>query len=278
MIPQISIVFMGISALICIGLPITLFIIWRRKYGLQLVPVFVGIAAFILFKYILEHALHNFVLRPNEDGSFELIKNNPWLFVLYAIVVTGVFMESARFISFYLMKSRYRGVGTGLSYGIGHAGVESVLVIGVTMTGMVLYSLMINGGDLSVIDDTPEALEQIRIISNEFPGDFLISGLERILSMTVSLSLSIVMICAVTLKGKVWMYPAAIGAHALATMPLVMFRANLIGSIWVAQALVLVPTALIAYWAYKVCDMFPEEENNPPPVKKKPDTYDGPTL
>jgi len=238
----------------------------------------VGIAALVLFKYIIESALHNFVLSPNEDGSIDLIKNSPWLFVLYAVIVTGVFHESARFISFFLMKKKYSGLGTGLSYGIGYAGVETVLIVGVMMMGMILISLQINSGDLSVYGDTPEAIAHIEAIASDFPGNYLIPAIERVIAMAISLSLSIVVLCAVTFKDKLWMYPAAIGAHALAAAPMVMIRANILDDIWIAQSLAIIPTALIAYGAHKVCKILPETEIAIKPKTAKEQEYQGPTL
>ena len=49
MIPVLSIVFMGVSAIISIGLPIALYVALKRKYGLKVVPMLVGAAAFIVF-------------------------------------------------------------------------------------------------------------------------------------------------------------------------------------------------------------------------------------
>jgi len=279
MIPSISIFFMGVSALISIGLPVALFIIWRRKYNMYLLPLFIGFAAFILFKYILESNLHSLVLRPGEDGSFAMLARNPRLFVLYAVLATGFFEETARLVSFILLKKKYSGVGTGLSYGIGHVGIESTLVVGVALVASISISLAINGGDMSVVGDDPATLAHINSIANENPAIFLIPGLERLFSLAVSISLSVVVWCAVTVKGKLWLYPAAIGAHALSNLPLVLHRAGIIDSIWLAQPLVIIPTALIAWGAYYVCKMLPEEE---PPViaEKKTDINEpqGPTL
>ena len=72
MIPVLSIVFIGVSAAVSIGLPIALFFAFRKKYGLKIVPMLVGAAAFIVFAMVLEQLLHYFVLRPGPDGSIAL--------------------------------------------------------------------------------------------------------------------------------------------------------------------------------------------------------------
>ena len=64
----LSIFFMGISAIISIGVPIVLFIIFYKKHDGHIVPMIAGIAGFVLFVLVLERSIHlivfnNFALR-----------------------------------------------------------------------------------------------------------------------------------------------------------------------------------------------------------------------
>ena len=58
MIPTLSIVFMAISALVSIGLPIALGIIWHKRTGAKASSLFIGAAAFVVFAIILENICH----------------------------------------------------------------------------------------------------------------------------------------------------------------------------------------------------------------------------
>jgi uncharacterized membrane protein YhfC len=62
-----SIIFLGISAIVSIGLPIVLFIVFYKKYNAKIVPMIIGIAGFVLFALILERSIHLIVF-----GKFAL--------------------------------------------------------------------------------------------------------------------------------------------------------------------------------------------------------------
>ena len=62
MVPTLSIVFMAISAIVSIGLPIALGIIWHKRTGAKASSLFIGAAAFVVFAIILENICHRLVL------------------------------------------------------------------------------------------------------------------------------------------------------------------------------------------------------------------------
>jgi uncharacterized membrane protein YhfC len=122
-----SIICMAISAVISIGFPIVLFIIFYKKYNAKIIPMIMGIAGFILFALILERSIHSIVFE-----KFTL-REKPLIYIIYGIFMAGIFEETARFISFKILKKKYTGVGTGLAYGLGHGGMEVILLVGLSM-------------------------------------------------------------------------------------------------------------------------------------------------
>ena len=56
-----SIMFMAISAIISIGLPIIIFVFLRKKYNAKFLPMIIGAFAFIIFVLILERIVHSIV-------------------------------------------------------------------------------------------------------------------------------------------------------------------------------------------------------------------------
>jgi len=264
MISGLSILFMAISAIISIGLPVVLFFVWRKKYNLKLIPMLVGVAAFVLFAMILEQLLHIVVLRPAADGTIALAKNNPALFVLYGIFAAGIFEETARFISFHLLKKKYDGVGTGLSYGIGHGGIEAVLIAGVAMLSSIVMSIAVNTGNAGILGSDPIVLAQIDAVRTAGPIMFLASGFERIIAITVHISLSVLVWCAVKVKGKLWLYPAAIILHAIVNIVPAMYQAGLTDNVWLVEAIIIIPATLTAIAAYFACKPLINPPETPP--------------
>ena len=260
MVPVLSIVFMSISALIAIGLPVALFLLWRKKYKLKVLPLLIGVGAFILFALVLEQIMHMLVLGPNADGSASIILKNPVFFVLYGTLAAGIFEETARFLSFHILKKKHGGIGTGLSYGIGHGGIEAIIIAGLAMISNISASIMINSGDVSMLGDDPSVLAGINALINTGSINFLVSGFERILAVTVHISLSMIVWCSVRSKGRWWLFPAAILLHAVFNIPAALYQFGLIGNIWLTEALLLLPTVLIAYAAYHFCKVMQKED------------------
>lgn len=258
MVSTLSIIFMVISAVISIGLPICLFLFLRRKYRLKVIPLLVGAVAFIVFAMVLEQLLHMLVLRP-ANGVIEL-KNNPLLYVLYGIFAAGIFEETARFLSFLLLKKRYSGIGTGLSYGIGHGGIEAVLIAGISMISNIVVSIMINSGTSSALGASVQA--QLTALVDTTPYLFLISGFERILAVIMQISLSLLVWVAVARKDKWWLFPTAIVLHAIVDIPAALMQVGILKSIILTEGLLVVNALVLAMIAVFVCKSLKRSDEN----------------
>ena len=252
MVPSMSIFFMAVSAAISIGLPIVLFLFLRKKYGLKIVPCLVGCAAFIVFALVLEQLLHMAVLRPASDGNIALRETNPLLYCLYGIFAAGIFEETARLLSFNILKKKYGDFATGLSYGIGHGGIESIILAGVSLLSSIVFSIMINSGNTAIADGSPAIQKQFESLIGSESILFLFSGIERILAISVHISLSIIVWHAVMRKGKLWLYPVAISLHALVNLSAVLYQVGIITSVAIVEALVAACAIIVAFVAFTV--------------------------
>jgi uncharacterized membrane protein YhfC len=236
---------MTISAIISIGLPIFLFIFFHKKYTAPVLPMIIGIAAFIIFVLVLERSIHLIVL-----GKFAL-KQKPFIYMLYGTLMAGIFEETARFLSFSILKRKYNGINTGLSYGIGHGGIEAILLSGIAMINAIVFSIIINAGSLESITGKlqGEALDQINTqittLISIAPYLFLISGIERILAIGIQMSLSIIVFYSVFCKGKWWLYPSAIILHAIIDSPVALMQAGAIHNVFLVEGLVCLSSILI---------------------------------
>jgi len=270
MVPGLSIFFMFVSAAISIGLPIALFLAWWKKYSLKIMPLIVGAVVFLLFKG-LEQIMHLFVLTPPTGGALISVWANPALYIIYATLAAGVFEETGRFLAFHLLKRRYNGLGIGLSYGIGHGGIEAIMLAGVAMVSSIVMSVMINSGNIALLGYDPSLLTQLNLLANESPIMFLASGFERVIAISVHISLSIIVWCSVRVKGKLWMYPAAILLHAIANIAPAMYQAHLISNIWLIEFILVIPTALIAFAAYQACKILRKADEDEAVTINEPD-------
>ena len=183
MIPTLSIVFMAISALVSIGLPIALGIIWHKRTGAKASSLFIGAAAFVVFAMILENICHRLVLY-GSGSCAAFMQSNLWAYGLYGALAAGVFEETGRLCAFKLFFKKKDDRCESVMYGIGHGGVEAVLVSGLTMISYIAISAIINlsGGMagltvLGIGEDTASVLMTAFTGTNPFM--YLVSGIGR---------------------------------------------------------------------------------------------------
>ena len=241
-VPAISFAGMAVSIVLVIGVPIALFFAVRKKYGKGILPVLLGGAGFLLFAMVLEQLLHAVVLRPGAYGIS--LMDRPYLYMLYGALAAGVFEESARFVSFHILKKRCGGFGTALKHGIGHGGVEAVLLGGISLiSGMALAAMLNTVGAEGLSALGMPVLEQVQAIAAAPPYMMFITGAERLMALGIQISLSAVVYYAVYKPRKLWLFPLAILLHALADCPAALFQAGVITDVWLVEGIVLASMA-----------------------------------
>ena len=113
------------SAALCIVLPIALLVIVRVKTHRGLLAALTGALCFTVSALVLEQLLHSIVF-----SSFPTLIQSPGLYTAYACLAAGVFEETARYLGLSLLCRRDASLVTGFAYGIGHGGIEAILLAG----------------------------------------------------------------------------------------------------------------------------------------------------
>lgn len=227
--------------LLTIALPVGIMLFLHRRGGAW-TSFLVGAGIFILFALLLEPVVHNLVLGSSLGAA---IRGNIWLYGLYGGLAAGVFEETGRLLAFrVLLKNRPEGI-TALSYGIGHGGAEAFLLVGLTMAANLSLALACMKGAVP----PPELAEAAEALFATPAVTFLWSGLERLSAMALHVALSVLVFAAVH-TGRRWLFPAAVGIHALVDFAAV--TANAFLPVAATESLVLVLTALTALWAAEI--------------------------
>ena len=209
---------MALCAVIGIAAPVALAWWMAKKYKNSLYPILVGAGVFIVFALLLEPILHQVVLK-GPHGA--VIMGNTLYYALYGGMAAGIFEETGRFLGMkYLLKKRSSKARTGVAYGIGHGGMEMLLIFGITMISNLVLSVMINNGQADALLATaPEtAREQVQaqftqLQTNGF-SNYLFGLWERFSALILQIGLSVIVWTAVRKGGKwLWLFPAAIFLH-----------------------------------------------------------------
>jgi uncharacterized membrane protein YhfC len=248
----LSLVFIAVSAVVSTGLPVFLFIWFHKKYNAKFIPMIVGAASFIIFALVLESLMHSIVL-----GTFKL-QNMPAIYIIYGALMAGIFEESARFISCQFLKKKYNGIATGLSCGIGHGGIESIVLAGITMISNLVFCIIINTGNVEILTKNAEGAALVRLnaqigaLVTAKPYIFLIGGMERIFSIGIQISLAVIVYYAVFCKNKLYLYPLAVIIHAVIDIPAMLMQTGIIKQIAVVEILAGISAVILIILAKKI--------------------------
>lgn len=193
-IPALSMAGVICTIILSIGLPILLIVVGKKKFGAQISTFFIGAGTFVLFALVLEQILHMLVM--NVLGLSQ--DRNEWLYYIYAAVAAAVFEESGRIIAMkYFMKSRFNFSNTFM-YGVGHGGIEAIVLGGLTGISNLTNMLMVNSGSMETVlaalpDDVKnQTLTQISALWTTNSGLFFAAGIERVSALVLQIGLSLI--------------------------------------------------------------------------------------
>ncbi len=263
LVSSVKIAGMVTSALLSIGVPILLLILWRKKTRAKWSAALWGAVIFVVFVFVLESLCHRLVLTGN--GKLPVFMNaHPWAYAAYGALAAGVFEETGRFVAFKWLLRKQNRKETSVMYGIGHGGIEAILLAGVAAISSLVFVLSLNaiGAEamLAAAGEQAAAVQaSIDSLVNTNAAMFFVSGLERMMAIALHISLSVFVFMAVK-RGRFILYPIAILLHAGVDFFAVLYQKNIITSIAAIELLIAAVTALIAACAI----MLYKKDANPP--------------
>jgi len=217
-VPSASIVGMIITMCIAVCVPVILLIVGKIKYKAKISSFFIGAGIFILFALILEQILHTVVI--SAAGGQEKFASNIWLYALYGGAAAAIFEETGRFIAMkFFMKNRMDRENTYM-YGVGHGGIEAIIIVGFGMINNIITAIMINNNAISsvlaLLDDqmretTYQQISQLWMLPSY---QFYLGGIERISAIALHIGFSFLMYQGVKFAEKKYIC-MAFGIHFL---------------------------------------------------------------
>ena len=233
------------TGVLAITIPVVLIVAWKMYTKRSLVPFWVGIMVFIAFSRMLEMIPHSLFLLSSNPVS-KAINGNVVLYLIYAATVAAHFEETGRYLAFRFVLTKHPNKETAVTYGIGHGGIECVLVLGVTYIQYYAYGQLINSGSmdkmLSAYKDSSQSVDALNQLITNIKGvtkmTCYMADLERISAMMVQIALSILVFQAVYVAGKKYMYWVAVALHFLMDVPAALYQKGV---------LKLLPTEIILF-------------------------------
>ena len=246
-----SILGMAVSLILSVGLPIALYIVLKVKTKAKFTDMLLGAVTFILFALFLEQILH--IIMRSIFG--EKLTGNLWLYALYGGAAAAVFEECGRLVAMKVFLRNRLEKENALMYGLGHGGIEAVLVGGFTCLSNLATVALINGGTLETalagLDEAARAssmatISQLWTLPSYI---FYMTGIERVTAAVLQLSLSYLMYRAV--RYHRWgFFAAAMGIHFAVDAATVILSKYL--PIPALEAILAVAVVLVAFSAARL--------------------------
>ncbi|HHY73721.1 MAG TPA: YhfC family intramembrane metalloprotease [Bacillus bacterium] len=239
MITQIQMAGMVTQLLISLLFPIIILIFLIRKKSLSWKSLLIGVLIFIVFSQVLEKILHIAVIDP--AGPSLKWTDSTVAFVAYGALAAGVFEEIGRYVGFKFLLKKNRSYNDGLSFGLGHGGIEAILIGVIGGVTALIFANLINTGMFDQTIGAAMPADQLALIKNQYLntgfGIYVVGGLERVPAILIHIALSLVVLLAVR-ESKFVYFLYAIGLHALMDVAPAMYQAGVLKSIWTTELII----------------------------------------
>ncbi|MEZ4509371.1 MAG: YhfC family glutamic-type intramembrane protease, partial [Eubacteriales bacterium] len=244
LIPSLTIISMAVSGLICIAIPVALYIILRKK-GANHLPFWIGCIIFVLFVYVFERGTYTLL---SKTPFWLTVSNNFWLLGIFGGFMAGFFEETGRYIAMKTVLRKKRANDyNGLMYGAGHGGIEAVILLSVPMIINVIFSLQTNAGVISALG----TLDNAQALANTPFWKMLVGAVERIAAVAIHVSLSVLVWFAAKDNKKFWLYPLAILLH-LVVDAVAVILSRLGVNVWIIEGAVYAMAIALIFLAIAV--------------------------
>lgn len=214
-VPTMTVIGLYFSLCLAVGLPIVLAVLARKKLHSKVWPFFVGAAVFVVFALVLEQAIHAQVLKGALGAK---ITGSAVLYGLYGGFMAALFEEGGRYIAMRFVMRRSLDKENAIMYGVGHGGIEAILIVGLSYVSNLAIVSLINGGHVDQLFagvDAATAQTMYQQLEPLWAGPsyvFYMAGIERIGAIAVHICCSYFVYRAID-DGDWAFFALAFGAH-----------------------------------------------------------------
>ena len=248
-----------VTVILMVAIPVIFFICWRKKQKQQtkIGYLIAGAVGFIVSARVLELGVHLVCIVADNPVS-RFINGNTVAFVLYGIIMAGVFEECGRYIVLKYIMKKNRTPENAVMYGIGHGGIE---ILAVLLPSMILYlviAVLFSAGNienalstLNIVEDTAAAaLPSVEAAAAFDYAMMAMNVLERLFAMLLHIGLTVVVYYGVCNANKACL-PIAILLHMLMDTFPALYQRTIV-PLWSVEVWVALWTAIIVFIAVKL--------------------------
>ena len=217
MVPFTSILACIFTLCVCLFLPVIVLILFANKYkGEKILPAWLlGAAGFFVTQMLIRLPILTVLQTQSWFVSFS--QKTPFVYAFSLAFTAGLFELAGRLVVAKLM-AKDLTFRRSLAAGLGHGGIEAIVLVGLTYVNNLLYIVMINTGTFDTLIaeasaaagsaplDLDTILAQLEMIKTQlisYPsGLFLLASVERVLTICCHAGMSMI-VCYGVASGKV---------------------------------------------------------------------------
>jgi uncharacterized membrane protein YhfC len=198
---------LGLAAGLCLVGPVLLAQWWRRRTSTSLAAFGAGALVFFVSQVVLR--------MPWQVPLGRWVSaHQRWMvpFLIFSALTAALFEETGRYLGYrYLIRERNRRVA--VMFGLGHGGLEAMLVVGLPFAGLLLAWVLAERGSLP-----PAALATVQrqVARMSFWGA-QIAVMERASAIAMHVGLSLIVLQVFTRRALRWLL-LAMAVHVVANM------------------------------------------------------------
>ena len=248
-----------ITVILMIAIPFCFFLCWRRQHKEQtkIRWLIAGAVGFIVSARVLELGVHYLCIIADNPVS-RFINGNSAAFVLYGILMAGVFEECGRYVILKYVMKKDRTRENAVLYGIGHGGIE---ILAVLLPGMIIYlaiAVLFSQGDtenalraLNITEETAAAaLPSVQAAAIFDYTAMAMNVIERMLAMSLHIGLTVIVYYGVVNARKICL-PLAILLHMLMDTFPALYQRGLV-PLWAVEVWAAVWAVIVVFLAVKL--------------------------
>lgn len=215
MVPVSTLLACIFTLCVCLFLPIAVLILFAVKYkGEKILPAWLlGAAGFFVTQMLIRLPILTVLQSQSWFVSFS--QKTPFVYAFSLAFTAGLFELVGRFVVAKLM-AKDLTFRRSLAAGLGHGGIEAIVLIGLTYVNNLIYIVMINTGmfdpmirEVAAMGDAVPQLEatitQLEMVKTQlvsYPASlFLLASVERVLTICCHAGMSLI-VCYGVASGK----------------------------------------------------------------------------
>jgi uncharacterized membrane protein YhfC len=189
---------------------------WNRRSGAAMSVWGAGALVFVVSQCVLRLPWQiplGIWIGPRIHGSTWL----SFAWIAASSFTAGLFEEVGRWGGYRWLVKKERSFRTGVMFGLGHGGIESMLLVGLSLFGTLVTYVLVAAVP-SLLKLPPEAHDKVvTSLSSVHAGDFVAGVVERVMAMTFHVACSLVVLRCFLRGSKGWV-ALAVGMHFVADL------------------------------------------------------------